>query len=123
MLLHGSLESLRSGSQVRHERGGSLAPRKDAFLVADPSRAAVALDLPESAASSLPAGARVTVRPLGLPDASIEGTVELAGWPGPRAAGDELARPATVVLEGAPGELRFGGKARVEIEAGARGEP
>lgn len=123
VLLHGSLESLRSGAQVRHERGGSLAARKDAFLVADPARAAVALDLPESAAGSLRSGARVRVRPLALPGAAIEGTVEIASWPGPRAAGDELARAATIVLEDAPRELRFGGKARVEVEPSAGSGP
>lgn len=120
VLLHGKLEDYRPGASAgRLARGSRLSLRADVLLVADPASMAVAIDVPESQCSALPADCSVVVRPLSLPGTEIAGKLALDAWPEPK-PGDESVFAGTIALEGPiPEGLQFGLHAKVTLAPAA----
>jgi multidrug resistance efflux pump len=113
--LHGRLRDYRPGRTAqRIERGSQLAARTDVMLVADPARAALAIDLPEAELARVGAGARATVRPLARPAEAWTGTLALEAWPAP--GGGDVPFEGTIELGSVPEGIRFGMHAKVELE-------
>jgi multidrug resistance efflux pump len=114
VLLHGKPRVWRPGrSPGRLERGGSIPTRAEALFVAAPERAAIAVDLPESALAGATDGARVKVRPVAEPERELTGRLVLPALPSPK--GEEAVWEATVELDGPAEGLELGGRAKVEL--------
>jgi len=116
VLLHGKLEDYRPGASApRLARGSRLTLRSDVLLVADPTRVAVAIDLPESQRAAVRTDGTAVVRPLSLPGTELAGTLALEAWPEPK-PGDEGVFAGNVLLQDPPPEgLQFGLRAKVEL--------
>ena len=117
-LLHGGIAAHRSGAALpKHERGGTLRPRADAFLIADPDALAVALDVSETERDALADGSSVTVKPVACDDCELSGTLSLSMLP-TNSQGEASRFEGTVKITGAAGEHLPGTRAVVEAAPG-----
>jgi RND family efflux transporter MFP subunit len=101
VLLHGDPDDYRPGKVApRYERGGSAAPRKTLFTVAQPDELGVALEVPESSFAKIRSGTGVTVHPSLAPATQYVGTLHVDRHPNPSSAGaPENTYAARVKLE------------------------
>lgn len=118
VLLYGSIKDYRPGkTPPRYERGNQLATRADLLLVADPGTRTVAFDLDDHDRAAWKDGARLVVRPLGVPDAAqasdAAGSLRTDALVR-REAPDKNQFEATVKLAG--GDAEFGRRVRVVLE-------
>lgn len=113
VLLHGALRDWRpSKAPARFERGSSLNPRTDVFLVADPTPSAVALDVTDAEAARFATNARVHVALLSALDAVVGGEIAIDGY-ARNLSTNEAQLEATVRASGPIQNGRYGQRAKV----------
>jgi multidrug efflux pump subunit AcrA (membrane-fusion protein) len=120
VLLHGSAEKYRPGSaSPRYERGSRLGFRTTLFVVADPDRFNLALNVPESKLEVLKPGMGAKVTPTVPTKIEAAGTLRMDRFPSPKsAAGPENKYEAVIEVDGSMIGLVAGmrGKAEFNVE-------
>jgi len=121
VLLHGASRDFRPGrSPARCEKLGSLAPRTEVFLVADPEPGAVTLDLSDADLAQARSGLRVRVESLGATAVTAEGTLVVETHP-LSASASEATYSARVTLDAPLAGVVHGTRARV-VPAGGKAD-
>jgi len=113
VLLHGKPRDYRSGTAQAVRRGNRLTARSTAFIVADPSQAAIAVSISESKLPKLPSGSTVAVKPL-AGDEELSGTLTVDRYPA-SSKGKESTFAGTIALEQA-GPLTIGMHVKVDVQ-------
>ena len=113
ILLHGGRKDYGPGrTRPEHRRGGRLAPRETAFLVADPDRPVAAVEIPEEEWERIPDGIGGTVEAFGGGVPAVMARLDVSRLPIPGKPSALLGR--AILSEERPG-LRIGSRARFEV--------
>lgn len=113
ILLHGGREDYGPGrTRPEHRRGGRLAPRETAFLVADPDRPVAAVEIPEEEWERIPDGVGGIVQAFGGGVPAVAARLDVSRLPIPGKPSALLGRAK--LSEARPG-LRIGARARFEV--------
>ncbi len=113
ILLHGGRKDYGPGrTRPEHRRGGRLAPRETAFLVADPDRPVAAVEIPEEEWDRIPDGIGGTVEAFGGGVPAVTARLDVSRLPIP--GKPSALRGRAILSEKRPG-LRIGSRARFEV--------